>query len=211
MTKEQYTPGPWFYDGQNSCGAHIIRVAAGEIAEVFGCDNDDQQATANAHLIAASPEMLAALEFVRPFLASNLGQAINASELADINRIITKARGGSHENTLGTCIDPVRDTNACNGSFRVRKELGRLQSHGHAWLAARQADCKPRKRAGNPSIGKGGYMKICISTLFKPIESPKHHYPAMQEVEGSILVSGKGDVDEITLIIDGKLVDFIRA
>lgn len=59
-TITQHTRGPWFYDGQNGCGSHIIHVAQGEIAEAFGDSwgDDGQQAAANARLIAAAPDLL---------------------------------------------------------------------------------------------------------------------------------------------------------
>lgn len=59
-TMTQHTPGPWFYDGPNGCGSHIIHVAQGEIAEAFSDSwgDEGQQAAANARLIAAAPDLL---------------------------------------------------------------------------------------------------------------------------------------------------------
>lgn len=48
-------------------------------------------AEANLHLIAAAPELLAALKYVRKALFPS--QGISASEIADIDSIIAKATG----------------------------------------------------------------------------------------------------------------------
>ena len=66
------TPGPWFYDGVSpTTGARIIHSATcSPIAETFGdwISGTDQEvfetAEANARLIAAAPELLAALKLV---------------------------------------------------------------------------------------------------------------------------------------------------
>lgn len=55
----KFTPGPWFYDEKNNA----IRQCAGENGNLFICGIDDRSRTdtANAKLIAAAPELLAAL------------------------------------------------------------------------------------------------------------------------------------------------------
>lgn len=109
QTVAAHTPGPWFYDGQNGCGAHVIHVREGEIAEAFGdtWSDDGQQAEANAHLIAAAPELLAALEYVASVLnmtdpehedfadsGADTVQALCEGE-AQIRAAIAKAKGGA--------------------------------------------------------------------------------------------------------------------
>lgn len=58
-----HTPGPWFIQGSPN-GYKTVRCdKGGEIARM-GSENvlaDDSSAAANAHLIAAAPELLAAL------------------------------------------------------------------------------------------------------------------------------------------------------
>ncbi|OHC93781.1 MAG: hypothetical protein A2792_01115 [Sphingomonadales bacterium RIFCSPHIGHO2_01_FULL_65_20] len=102
MTQTQHTPGPWFYDGQNGCGAHVIHVAQGEIAEAFGdsWSDDGQQAEANAHLIAAAPELLAQLSIALRWLeAIPTATACRANpgegNLEAIRAAIAKAKGGA--------------------------------------------------------------------------------------------------------------------
>lgn len=97
MTTPQHTPGPWFYDGQNSCGAHVIHVAQGEIAEAFGdsWSDEGQQAEANAHLIAAAPEMLAALEEAYRILLEDEGYQPYNPKVKQIAAAIAKANGGA--------------------------------------------------------------------------------------------------------------------
>jgi hypothetical protein len=58
----QHTPGPWYYDGISGTDAHIIHVCEGEIAEAFRDAVGAGPAEANARLIAAAPDLLAALE-----------------------------------------------------------------------------------------------------------------------------------------------------
>ena len=64
MTMTAHTPGPWRYertDGIPVNGRHMISGAVpGYLAEVRDCVSGDVQA--NARLIAAAPDLLAALE-----------------------------------------------------------------------------------------------------------------------------------------------------
>ncbi len=68
----QHTPGPWYSWLPNGCdsGCRTIRTEKGrtqggyrgtEIASTFGLADDDEDA-ANARLLAAAPDLLAALE-----------------------------------------------------------------------------------------------------------------------------------------------------
>ena len=54
----RHTPGPWDFSGPH--GRTVQNKCANYIARTMG-DNSDAQHEANAHLIAAAPDMLAAL------------------------------------------------------------------------------------------------------------------------------------------------------
>lgn len=59
---EQHTSGPWFLDGSVSAMNLDVVYASGRIA-MMECENEeisDDQLMANAHLIAAAPELLQA-------------------------------------------------------------------------------------------------------------------------------------------------------
>jgi hypothetical protein len=104
VTQEQHTPGPFAFDTteRGPCGLYSEAEAIdGDVIDyiaIFPRDHnnpgrEERDADFAMRAMNSHYDMLAALEFVRPLLASNLGQAINASELVDINRIIAKARG----------------------------------------------------------------------------------------------------------------------
>ena len=63
MSDTKFTPGPWRYDrtnGSPTTGEHMIAGAKpGYLAEVRDCGSGDVRA--NAHLIAAAPDLYAAL------------------------------------------------------------------------------------------------------------------------------------------------------
>ena len=64
MSDTKFTPGPWRYDrtnGSPTTGEHMIAGAKpGYLAEVRDCGSGDVRA--NAHLIAAAPDLYAALD-----------------------------------------------------------------------------------------------------------------------------------------------------
>ena len=64
MSEVKHTPGPWRYEPQNgspTTGQHMISGSKpGYLAEVRDCGSGD--VVANAHLIAAAPDMLEALK-----------------------------------------------------------------------------------------------------------------------------------------------------
>ena len=85
------TPGPWFYDGVSpTTGAHIIHVAEGEIAETFGDWSGPEAAEANARLIAAAPDLLAALSDLLELHVAHH----NAQQHAAARAAIAKAQAG---------------------------------------------------------------------------------------------------------------------
>ena len=61
----KHTPGPWFYSGKHdTCEVRYVALSPDdhyeEIATLFGKDGAEQQA--NAHLIAAAPDLLELLQ-----------------------------------------------------------------------------------------------------------------------------------------------------
>lgn len=65
MTDTQHTPGPWQADSD----AYVVNEYNQVIADVFINDDDNwRERAANARLIAAAPELLAALQAVADYL-----------------------------------------------------------------------------------------------------------------------------------------------
>ena len=92
----KWTPGPWRYDrtnGSPTTGEHMIAGAKpGYLAEVRDCGSGDVRA--NAHLIAAAPDLYAALERTLNFIAnteSEMGETLPCGDVA--RAAIAKARG----------------------------------------------------------------------------------------------------------------------
>ena len=91
----EHSKGPWETDGR--VGYLDIVCPKGRIA-MMDCENDafwDAELEANAALIVAAPDMLAALEFVLPCLMdinASHPQALSDDELAQIKRTIAKAK-----------------------------------------------------------------------------------------------------------------------
>lgn len=107
-TKTQHTPGPWYHscDEGNDPGHCNVNAGPDEfmpdgymIATVEEVDDGthDEQREANARLIAAAPELLAALEDARDAIASlpdfdgrKFGRTLHVEQ---IDAAIRKARG----------------------------------------------------------------------------------------------------------------------
>lgn len=102
----KHTPGPWrreIYIGLMGIGAGSGKPGAPEKTIVGGCGccdspygvDDEQEAEANAHLIAAAPELLAALEqMLAVFVDDPLTHQYTSGTAADAARdAIAKARG----------------------------------------------------------------------------------------------------------------------
>jgi hypothetical protein len=109
-TQTEHTPGPWTYRDSNMRTWDIVAsadIACRPIAEIPRPDNDDcgvPEADANARLIAAAPELLAALrggadalrEAGKGFALANPGVRPNLYELHEqvAREAIAKAQGG---------------------------------------------------------------------------------------------------------------------
>ena len=98
MTKNEHTPGPWKYSDAYHESQVDIREAGGKRIAVAVCDFPRTPATmeANAHLIAAAPELLAALEEVVELLRD--GYLLFDDDAAEFSidhwrKAIGKARG----------------------------------------------------------------------------------------------------------------------
>lgn len=104
MSEAKHTPGPWKRDTIEA-GATSIAVhndGADDIAEVYLTSTDDEgieEAKANAHLIAAAPEMLDILKlwdkgYDSESKADWIDQGIEAKRLtAELIERIAKANG----------------------------------------------------------------------------------------------------------------------
>lgn len=98
MDKGEFTPGPWTIPVPWS-GFSEIRGGNDEL--VFGlaagCEGEkqpDETCKANAHLIAAAPDMFAALIEARDFIRDEGNETAHA--FADkLDAVISKARGDS--------------------------------------------------------------------------------------------------------------------
>jgi hypothetical protein len=88
----KYTPGPWEYIGGlhgNAIG-WFVKVSSNRIISVEG--RTGNEATANAHLVAAAPELLEALESIENHWSS--GNFSRKPELwKKMKTAIAKARG----------------------------------------------------------------------------------------------------------------------
>lgn len=109
MSETKFTPGPWFIDGSGNISNTVKAVTGewqlGEYAETVCSyqsalgpgththDAEVENSTANAHLIAAAPELYEALEQAFSVLEREYGRAV-----ADVNMplalpALAKARG----------------------------------------------------------------------------------------------------------------------
>jgi len=102
FVNSSHTPGPWYVGCH---GLQIITIDAkrdepnGLITEVrlSGWCNEDE-AKANARLIAAAPDLLTALEEMTADLISHASLGLNENEVAMLRRAeaaIAKAKGGA--------------------------------------------------------------------------------------------------------------------
>lgn len=93
----KHTLGPWDVEATPSSDLHYIRMiwsaTAGEVARVrVGPILEQDEALANARLIAAAPELLAALEYVMEDEPNGVPRASSACRKV-VAAAIAKARG----------------------------------------------------------------------------------------------------------------------
>ena len=91
MMNYLHTKGPWFVD--DSCGE--LRIIAGDLMIARVAQHHGGVGKANAHLIAAGPELLEMLEIAvaRIELANAESDPILSAWLPDARAVITKAEG----------------------------------------------------------------------------------------------------------------------
>lgn len=88
MSETKHTPGPWHvYKGH---GLYVDSSSAGSVCKVAEKRASEQQ-VANAHLIAAAPDMLEALIIALPWLSENEVPSLVAKKIAEA--AIRKAKG----------------------------------------------------------------------------------------------------------------------
>lgn len=93
----KFTPGPWRVSQTYPVGDYCIHAAGcpWQLAYIAANTNVDWPLEANAHLIAAAPDLYAALERTLSYLTSYPGNSgINAWEQA--RAALSKARGETH-------------------------------------------------------------------------------------------------------------------
>lgn len=93
--KEKFTPGSWLAHTERDYSA--VYADSGNI-EVCYCDtqmedDDNHTVAANAHLIAAAPEMYALLNNILNDLETDGGISLNDNAANDIRGLLAKARG----------------------------------------------------------------------------------------------------------------------
>lgn len=93
MSEPKHTPGPWYYDRTNAGHVNEAYKVANyatkrPVATVWG---NDEHPEADAALIAAAPDMLAALSSV--MVEAEAGANIPMRVLTLINAAIAKAEG----------------------------------------------------------------------------------------------------------------------
>ena len=107
MTDAKHTPGPWaveedFNDGEELVGFNIISVPSGnEVVSNEGISGNSDEDRANARLIAAAPDLLAALKSSIALADANVarfdGHPIRTDECAALYEhcvsVIKKAEG----------------------------------------------------------------------------------------------------------------------
>ena len=95
-TETNHTPGPWHIGGHN--GGDLIMATGddeGVLATVYGTTQNEY--AANARLIAAAPELLAALEMAHGVIYEALnrrgGKLALSHALNDLCNVLEKAKG----------------------------------------------------------------------------------------------------------------------
>ena len=94
MKKNEHTPGPWHPSGTRSDAPSYVMAGDGEGSAVAICphlDGEDRycEHVANASLIAAAPDLLAACEWSLSMMAGGRPE----EDIAHLRAAIKKARG----------------------------------------------------------------------------------------------------------------------
>lgn len=93
VTNEKHTPGPWKLSGANTVhGPDCIVAFVGTADEKVRRFSDERQ-TADAHLIAAAPDLLAACEAAHLLLIFAAGPHEAGAVPAMLRDAIAKAKG----------------------------------------------------------------------------------------------------------------------
>ena len=102
MNESKHTPGPWMWNGKDMPFADIEDAHGDVIAGVNECDRDDDaqaraEERANARLIAAAPELLAALRGIMSTddLSRNDWPSDTMAILTIARAAIAKVEGGA--------------------------------------------------------------------------------------------------------------------
>lgn len=90
MTEVKHTPGPWFanYDPDNLRPLEIVTRDADKRVAFLASDGNP----ADAMLMAAAPDLLAALEAALPWLDSNMRQSARNTLVQQMQRAIRLGR-----------------------------------------------------------------------------------------------------------------------
>lgn len=101
MSESKHTPGPWHANTPlDERYAHGSTIRDHDIGRIIAVVHDANGSTiANAHLVAAAPDLLQRLEHVAEYLHFHKAEPdVNLPEiesiLADIDNTIAKAKGG---------------------------------------------------------------------------------------------------------------------
>jgi hypothetical protein len=97
----KHTPAPWFVDkdhivrvGRPGSGFLMpVKIATGWKEDAWFGDDSDEESRANAHLIAAAPELLEALESVVSQLEGHVLHNGDVSAINTAYAAIAKAKG----------------------------------------------------------------------------------------------------------------------
>ena len=100
MSERKWTPGPWVAKSVVENGEWMgVAVQADSDVEILWFENDPEPDDANAHLIAAAPDLYEALEQARDTILELINARNSEAEGSDedwvggINAALAKARG----------------------------------------------------------------------------------------------------------------------
>ena len=88
----KHTPGPWSAEEYDKLSEFSINAAKRQIARTNGHNLDVDEHEANAHLIAAAPELYEALQYIQRWL-NETGLDVHQSVPQMINAALAKAEG----------------------------------------------------------------------------------------------------------------------